>query len=154
SVRNGEVDPSVRAYAAMASAFKAGDAPEFNRQLATYRSKLAPNLSRELSKAHWEMFFNHMQPFYNAIVIYVLAGLLVLCFWINLWETLRRSAVWLIVVGLLIHTSGLIFRMALEGRPPVTNLYSSAIFIGFGAVVLGLVLEQFHRNGIGAIVAA
>src|SRR4029077_21111975 len=38
--------------------------------------------------------------------------------------------------------------------PPVTNLYSSAIFIGFGAVVLGLVLEQFHKNGIGAIVAA
>ena len=40
--------------------------------------------------------------------------------------------------------------MWLEGRPPVTNLYSSAIFIGWGAVLLGLVLERFFRNGIGA----
>jgi cytochrome c-type biogenesis protein CcsB len=62
--------------------------------------------------------------------------------------------VWLICLALVIHTTGLVFRMVLEGRPPVTNLYSSAIFIGFGAVVLGLILEQFHKNGIGAIVAS
>jgi ABC-type transport system involved in cytochrome c biogenesis permease subunit len=44
--------------------------------------------------------------------------------------------------------------MWLEGRPPVTNLYSSAIFIGWGAVVLGLVLERFFRDGIGTVVAS
>lgn len=154
AIRDGKVDPSVRAYAAMASAFQAGDVAEFNRQVAAYRSTLAPNFSRELGKARSEVFFNHMQPFYSAMVIYVLAGILVLCFWVNLSETLRRSAVWLIALALVIHTTGLIFRMVLEGRPPVTNLYSSAIFIGFGAVVLGLVLEQFHKNGIGAIVAS
>ncbi len=44
--------------------------------------------------------------------------------------------------------------MVLEGRPPVTNLYSSAIFIGWGACLLGLILEKFHKNGIGAVVAS
>ena len=44
--------------------------------------------------------------------------------------------------------------MYLEGRPPVTNLYSSAIFIGWGAVVLGMVLEKIYRDGIGSVVAA
>ena len=44
--------------------------------------------------------------------------------------------------------------MVLEGRPPVTNLYSSAIFIGWGACILGLVLERFYRNGIGVVVSA
>jgi len=43
--------------------------------------------------------------------------------------------------------------MALEGRPPVTNLYSSAIFIGWGACVLGLVLERIYRVGLGSAVA-
>jgi ABC-type transport system involved in cytochrome c biogenesis permease subunit len=62
--------------------------------------------------------------------------------------------VWLILLGFGIHTTGLIYRMVLEGRPPVTNLYSSAIFIGWGAVVLGLILEKIHRNGIGAVAAA
>jgi cytochrome c-type biogenesis protein CcsB len=44
--------------------------------------------------------------------------------------------------------------MVLEGRPPVTNLYSSAIFIGWGTMVLGLILERVYRLGIGSIVAA
>ena len=44
--------------------------------------------------------------------------------------------------------------MLLEGRPPVTNLYSSALFIGWGAVVLGLILERIYRDGIGTVVAS
>jgi ABC-type transport system involved in cytochrome c biogenesis permease subunit len=43
--------------------------------------------------------------------------------------------------------------MVLEGRPPVTNLYSSAIFIGWGAAILGLVLERIHRTGLGIATA-
>jgi ABC-type transport system involved in cytochrome c biogenesis permease subunit len=57
------------------------------------------------------------------------------------------------LLALVIHTGGLIFRMTLEGRPPVTNLYSSAIFIGWGACVLGLILEKFWRNSIGITVS-
>jgi ABC-type transport system involved in cytochrome c biogenesis permease subunit len=59
--------------------------------------------------------------------------------------------VWL---AFFIHTTGLIYRMVLEGRPPVTNLYSSAIFIGWGACLLGIILEKFHRNGIGVVAAS
>jgi ABC-type transport system involved in cytochrome c biogenesis permease subunit len=42
----------------------------------------------------------------------------------------------------------------LQGRPPVTNLYSSAIFVGWGAVLLCLFLERFYRNGIGCVCAS
>jgi ABC-type transport system involved in cytochrome c biogenesis permease subunit len=45
-------------------------------------------------------------------------------------------------------------RVYIQGRPPVTNLYSSAIFVGWGAAILGLVLERIYRNGIGAVTAA
>jgi len=53
-----------------------------------------------------------------------------------------------------VHTFGLIFRMALEGRPPVTNLYSSAIFIGWAAMVIGIIVERIYRVGIGCLVAS
>ena len=59
-------------------------------------------------------------------------------------ESLRRSAFWLVVLAWVIHTFGLVFRMYLEGRPPVTNLYSSAIFIGWGCVILGMFLEKIY----------
>ena len=153
-LRKAQVDSSIVAYGAMASAFQADDAPEFNRQLLLYRTALTPNFTRELRKTGWEVFFNRMQPFYNAMIIYILAGVLAMIFWFNFSETFRRTAVWLLGLGLIIHTTGLLFRMILEGRPPVTNLYSSAIFIGFGAVILGLILERIYRNGIGAVVAS
>jgi ABC-type transport system involved in cytochrome c biogenesis permease subunit len=43
--------------------------------------------------------------------------------------------------------------MWLEGRPPVTNLYSSALFVGWGSVAFCLVLEQLNRNAAGSAAA-
>jgi ABC-type transport system involved in cytochrome c biogenesis permease subunit len=149
-----KIPPAVENYAAMSDAFKNGNVAGFNSALADYHSSLIPNFSSALAKSLAEVFFNQMQPFYNAMVIYVLAGLLAIFSWFNLSETLRRSAVWLVALAFFIHTTGLIYRMVLEGRPPVTNLYSSAIFIGWGAVILGLILEKFHKNGIGAVASA
>ncbi|MDB6025587.1 MAG: Cytochrome c assembly protein, partial [Verrucomicrobiales bacterium] len=36
---------------------------------------------------------------------------------------------------------------------PVTNLYSSAIFVGWAAVMVGLLLERLFKGGIGLVVA-
>jgi len=66
----------------------------------------------------------------------------------------RRAAFQLLVLAFVIHTLGLVFRMYLERRPPVTNLYSSAIFVGWGAVILGIILERIFRGGVGIVAAA
>ena len=68
--------------------------------------------------------------------------------------TLNRAAFWLIAVTLVVHTAALVARIYISGRPPVTNLYSSAVFIGWGCVVLGLIIELIYRLGVGNIVAA
>jgi hypothetical protein len=91
-----KISPAIHGYATMADAFKKGDAAAFNAALADYRASLVPDFSPALHKARAEVFFNQMQPFYAAMVIYVIAGLLGVCSWFNLSETLRRSAVWLI----------------------------------------------------------
>ena len=88
------------------------------------------------------------------MMIYVIALILAAASWLNWSENLNRAAYRLVSLALVIHTTGLLFRMFLEGRPPVTNLYSSAIFVGWGAVVLGLVLERIFRNGIGSVTAS
>jgi ABC-type transport system involved in cytochrome c biogenesis permease subunit len=138
----------------MAGALAANEPEQFNSAIADLRSQLVPTQTRALAKSRAEVFFNQMQPFYGAMVIYILAGLLAVFSWFNLSETLRRSAVWLVWLAFFIHTTGLIYRMVLEGRPPVTNLYSSAIFIGWGACLLGIILEKFHRNGIGIVASS
>ncbi len=154
SVHTGEVPPAVKYYAAMVTAYRHDKPDDFNRAVADYRQWLGGKFAPELSKGVRESFFNNFQPFYRAMLIYLFAFLLGCGFWFNWSEPLRRSAFCLIVLAGLIHTFGLVFRMVLEGRPPVTNLYSSAIFIGWGAVILGLVLESIYKDGIGVVTAA
>jgi cytochrome c-type biogenesis protein CcsB len=144
------------AFNDMARYYRANDTTAFNQAVAGYQADLAERgFTRELKKGRNEQYFNFLDPFYKAMVIDVAAFLFVLAFWFKpgQWDWLRVTAVGLVGLALLVHTEGLLFRMFLEGRPPVTNLYSSAIFIGWGATILGLVLERFWRNSIGVMVS-
>ena len=167
TARTGELNPAVKFYAEMVTAYRADQPADFNQAVAGFRVWLAGRFTPQLRKADQEFFFSTMQPFYKATVIYVLALMLALLSWFgggganvthkvptfNVSGLLRRSAFYLIALAWVIHTTGLAFRMYLEGRPPVTNLYSSAIFIGWAAVILGMVLENIYRDGIGCVVA-
>ncbi|MDB6156065.1 MAG: cytochrome c assembly protein [Chthoniobacteraceae bacterium] len=147
---------SLLAYAKMAGAYRAGDVAGFNQAVRDYRTALSPAFQTELKKAANEQRFNNFEPFYKAMTLYVIAFIAVLGFWFApaRLEWLRRTAVAIVLVALAIHTGGLLFRMLLEGRPPVTNLYSSAIFIGWGACILGLILEWFWKNSIGLVISS
>jgi len=159
SIRHGEIPPAVAFYARMANAYAAPDATEFNSAVAGYKNWLTKDFAKEAAKGRSEYYFNQIKLFLHATIIYivafVLAGAALLTFgsWPNLSESFRRTAFCLIALAFVVHTFALIYRMALEGRPPVTNLYSSAIFIGWGACVLGLVLERIYKLGLGSAVA-
>ncbi|MCX8092132.1 MAG: cytochrome c biogenesis protein CcsA [Verrucomicrobiae bacterium] len=160
AVHQTEWPPAIKWYARMVSGWRANKPEVFNSALAEYQQWLGEHYPRQVFKVQWEYRFNVFQPFYRALVIYILAlvlaliSLLTFALLPGFAETLRRSAFWLVALAVGIHTIGLIFRMALEGRPPVTNLYSSAVFIGWAAALLGLLLERFYRVGIGLIVAS
>src|SRR5690606_22037927 len=98
-----------------------------------------------------EVFFNRLAPFYGATLVYLAAFLLACASLLGRtrtsmgggWaEAARRSSVALLWVALVVHTFGIAARIYLQGRPPVTNLYSSAAFVGWGCVLLGLLLER------------
>jgi ABC-type transport system involved in cytochrome c biogenesis permease subunit len=59
----------------------------------------------------------------------------------------------IILIAIVTHTTGLGWRMIIEGRPPVINLYGSAVFIGWGATIMAMVLEKIYKNGLGNIAA-
>jgi len=150
-----EFADATKSYAGMISAYAKADAAGFNRELADYREQLVKDgFSTEAAKTHKEFAFNNFDPFYKCEILYVLAFLLACGGWLTLAKWPNQTAYYLIALAAVIHTSGLIFRMWLEGRPPVTNLYSAAVFVGWGAVILGLILERIYRDGIGNVVAS
>jgi len=136
SLRTGKVHPATMAYAQMATAYANNDPEKFNKAVADYQAVLKADNPKFLTKANHESFFNHYAPFIKAMTIYLVAFLFACAFWFVWADWLRLTALRLALLALVVHSTGLIFRMYLEGRPPVTNLYSSAIFVGWGSVVL------------------
>jgi ABC-type transport system involved in cytochrome c biogenesis permease subunit len=135
------------------AAYGAGDAAAFNKALQKYEAEVETRMPDAAGKSGLELFFNHFAPFYQCAVLYTVAFLLCCLSWLGWTRPLARSAYWLALLTLVIHTWALGTRMYLMGRPPVTNLYSSAVFIGWIAVVLCLGVEAVFRNSFGTLVA-
>ncbi len=160
TVHTGHVSPAMQYLATMATAYRHDEPAGFNQAVQDYRQWLEPHFAKELRKGYWEYYYNTAKPFLHAMIVYLCAfllavgALLTMTLSSNLSESLRRSAFYLVLLAGAVHTVGLIFRMVLEGRPPVTNLYSSAIFIGWGAMVFGLGLERFFKLGLGSAAAS
>ena len=150
----GPLHPGLMPLARLNAAYVANDAASFNQALADMNSLVATLKPGALAKASNELVFNRAQPFFVGLSIYFVA-FLALCFsWIYKPDLLRPTAYALLCSGAIVHTLGLAARIILQGRPPVTNLYSSAVFVGWGAVILGLIVERMYRKGFGTAVAA
>ena len=142
------------AWAHLASAYAARDTAAFNKAVAELRAFSTAERPEAQRRADQEILFNRAQPFYAGMVIYILALLALFASWLGKPTLFQRASFGLLVAGAIVHTAGLVSRMLLQGRPPVTNLYSSAIFVGWIAVILGIVLERMYRRGFGTAVAA
>jgi len=172
-VQNQPINPATAALATMLDAYSRDDATTFNQQLAAYRTILddyerslaehrddlkAAGLAKSeilsLNTVAFEVFYNQFSPIYYAAILYLIAFLLGVLSWIGWTEPLRRASMWLLVFTFVLHTLALAGRIYISGRPPVTNLYSAAVFIGWGCVLLALVFEWIYRLGMGNIVAA
>jgi ABC-type transport system involved in cytochrome c biogenesis permease subunit len=150
----GEINPNVMAYAALGSAWRDRDAGQFNEIVRIYREQLGKRFAPQLKKSDAEVRFNAAEPFYKSMQLYLVVFLLALFSWLKWPDVLGRTAFYLTLLAFVATTVGIATRMWLEGRPPVTNLYSSALFVGWGSVGLCLILEKVYRNAIGSMAAA
>jgi ABC-type transport system involved in cytochrome c biogenesis permease subunit len=130
------------------------EAMTFNESVRAATSMLDGRPEVDLAKIHFESYFNHASPFVKTMGLYVLVFVLAALSWLAWSRPLARAALWVLVAAFVVHTLGLASRIWMQGRPPVTNLYSSAVFVGWGAGLLGAILERIFRSGIGAVTAA
>ena len=158
ALERGESAPTLGGYAAIAKAFRSGDREGFAAAVRSHLDsiKAKEGFAADLNKASREQILSFAAPFYWGMWIAVIAGLMAIISWFSTakLEWLRRTAVQLMLLVLVMHTAGLIARYLIEGRPPVTTLYTSAIFIGWAAAIFGLLFEKIYPYAIGVVVAA
>ena len=151
---NASMNPTVSVFGQMLLSYLKNEPLNFNKALIEYRELITKELPAQSEISGFEVFFNHFAPFYHCIVVYLFVFLISCFAWVTAPATLNKTAFWLCILTLLVHTWALGSRMHIQGRPPVTNLYSSAIFIGWGCVLGCLMLEGIYKNGIGNIVGS
>ena len=156
-------DPAATAWMAVLDAYRANDPARFDAAVADFaelgQKALKPG---DAGRVRLETTLNQTALFYWCGPFYGVAAVLGLAAWLCVLayppaaEPLRRASVWLMVGTLVVHTLTLVARMYLMDRPLVfvTNLYSTAVFIGWGAVVMGLLVERVLPLGVGAVLGA
>lgn len=127
-----KLHPGIHSIAEMVTNYRAKNFDAFNAEVRQFKTS---------QKASIEVFFNSAQPFFWSAVLYAIA----------MTVALFRPGRSLLTLAFVIHTIGLFTRMWIEERPPVTNLYSSAIFVGWGAVGISLLLEGLYKNGLSIL---
>ncbi|MCS6242931.1 MAG: cytochrome c biogenesis protein CcsA [Opitutus sp.] len=152
--KNTSVNVHALTFAGLQRTWTQQNAEQFNTLLAKQRAEAESSYADVLKKTDAEVRFNQAEPFYTSMTLYVLAFLLAVFSWLKWPDALQRSAYYLVLLAWVATTTGILLRMWIEGRPPVTNLYSSALFVGWGSVGLCLILEKIFRNGIGSVAAA
>jgi ABC-type transport system involved in cytochrome c biogenesis permease subunit len=155
-VEMGETNPFPDMLWEITVAYREREAGEFNRSVRRYHAALEDRQPTAWSsgKNAWEGYINRSKMLHYSGILYILAFVLTFLSWLGLQKAMGRAALLTILIAFTAHSLLLLARIYISGRPPVTNLYSSAVFIGWGGIVFGLVMEGIFRIGVGNAVAA
>jgi ABC-type transport system involved in cytochrome c biogenesis permease subunit len=106
------------------------------------------------SRAAFEAWYNKFNPFVQSIAYYSIAVVLTLLSFVFYRHSLRSIAFWICCTIFVLHTAAIIGRIYISQRPPVINLYSSAVYIGWAGVLAGLVIEKLYPIRLGLLVGS
>jgi len=150
---SGDAQKYSQLFAKLGPAYRAGDAETFNSTLTEYQETLAVNPPVGLSpgRVAAENVYNGANLFYHAMVIFLSAFLLATFGWIGYAKNFNQASFWLLGLGWVLLVIGLMLRIYISGRPPVTNLYSSALFVTAVFVPLMMLVERMTKLGIGNV---
>jgi cytochrome c-type biogenesis protein CcsB len=123
-------------------------------ELKTGLKQLSPTIYPADAVLQREVHFNHFHPFAKAWWLYAIAFLvMVVGVWGKPWN-LYWSAIGLFTAGIAVQGYGFLLRMQIAGRPPVTNMYESVVWVGFGIAAIALLFELISRSRYYLLAAA
>ena len=145
---NGPWSPApADAIAPLRQAFLAKDDLALAKAADTFRSEMAkiqPRFQPAQGKIDLETLYQKAHPIRWAWICYALAGIILLL------SSLGRTGyvvAWCFAgLGFLLQLFGFAARIAIAGRPPVTNMYESIIWVAFGTILFALIFEAIYRS--------
>ena len=145
------------AWTSWIAALRARDSHAIDRetaQLITTLAALNPSASPPAWRLNLEVFYHHGAPFHLARTFYLVAVLGLLGWLIGHLALSRTVGIAAFGLGTLLHAAGIIMRMVIGGRPPVSNFFETMLWLPFVGVVVAIVFERIYHVGLFALAAS
>ena len=132
----------------------AGEEQVMRMALIDYENALIsfPNKSFEIATLEKETWMNRTNLFYISLGCYLIAFIFLAFSWMTQPFWLNKISYVLLIAGALVHGYGIVLRMLIMSRPPVSTLYESIIFVSFIIIIFSLILEYFRKDGLGIFI--
>jgi cytochrome c-type biogenesis protein CcsB len=134
---------------ALATAYVNGDGFNFSRaanQLRENLRGLSPSIYPQERQLRLEYFYNHFEAFYRAIWCYGIALVILIAAQVRRrGRALQNIGVAIALLGLAFQATGIVLRCVIGGRPPVTNMYESIIWVSFAVSLFGMIFFARYR---------
>lgn len=143
-------------------AYEAGEESRFERASLLLRSAVEgeiPEYGHHLKNAvNAESTYNRYRPFLIAWILYLVAAVIwIFCEFLSKstrgkkWEDLALAVTGAAALN---QIFGIALRCFVAGRPPVTNMYESVIWVSLGVILFAVILYMIHRQGVILAVAS
>lgn len=117
-----------------------------------------PDQYAQMKKIKSEVHYNNLKPFMLSWIVY-LCGLLSFLFSLfsspshsssdkhNILKNGLYKMGWLfLLIAFFLHTYGIGLRVYITGRPPVSNMYETILWVPWGSVLLAIILEKVFKH--------
>jgi len=108
-------------------------------------AELAPAVYPREKDLAMEVHYNSLKPYRLAWVLYLIGFLALLSSFPLASRGFTALGFAFVLSAFLLTSYGMVLRILISGRPPVTNMYETIIFVSWGGVLFALVFELVYR---------
>ena len=101
-----------------------------------------------------EVHYQQLQPFFWTWILYLLATLLFTFSFIIGQSLLIKLGGATMMFAFVLHTYGFILRCLITGRPPVSNMYETVVWVGWGVVLFAALFSFLKKKTWVALVGS
>ncbi len=150
-----KLNPEAGSLAAMAEAYRAGDAPAFDSAAAAFNEAVERIAAAEIGNTslRLEVFKNRIDPLFKATVLFWIAMFLGFTYFLFRRRWLYLSTWIASGAGLFLLTADIVGRIIIMRRPPVTSLFETFPFVAAVSIAVALFLERRSRQGVALLSA-
>ncbi len=142
--------------AQMAKNYRNGQQAEFTENTHKFSEIIDGRAYEQLQNTHFnlEVLYQKFDPYYLALIGYWFGLILCFSFFLFSRKWLYHAAYGITALSFVIHLSGIISRIIIMQRPPVTSLYETFPFVAAVAILVAGFIEKVSKKGIGILASS